>query len=53
MKDLMFCHYCRTHRPPEGFKLIPDPTGRTKRQMCPTCQQARRKARQDAKKAPQ
>lgn len=45
-----FCHYCRRHHADEGFRLVPDPTGKTKRAMCGPCQQARKQARKAPEK---
>ena len=38
---LVYCHYCRKHKPGEGFIRLRHPTNSTVRFRCPTCQEVR------------
>lgn len=41
-EKLIYCHYCRTRKPSEGFKVITHLLSGTKRLQCPTCNEVRK-----------
>lgn len=45
MNRTRYCAYCRRHQDDVGFKLIPHVESGTRRSMCASCQEIRRKPR--------
>jgi hypothetical protein len=45
-----FCAYCRNWHPPVGFKTIVHVGSGSRRAMCPTCQNIRKKPREELEK---
>lgn len=41
-EKLIYCHYCRTRKPSEGFKVITHLLSGTKRLQCPSCNEVRK-----------
>lgn len=42
-----YCHYCRSTKPAEGFKLIRNSTASSIRNQCVSCQAIRKKPREE------